>query len=310
MNRIDTLNMNITPAAAPVATGSALAGEDFSTVLAESMTRTLSESALAGAGGMAPLLPDDSFGYLQSMLLSGAADNQASGDELLMFMFMYMMQEFKNSDLTPLMTALAAYLPGNAAGALSPGFLPEQAWLPISTLSASAAGKRSAEALNTVISQFNVENAARYRPQRAGNTYCNIFVWDVTRALGCEIPHYVDQKSGDARYYPDIKGAYELDANGVSDWLRKRGADYGWREISAAAAQHYANAGYPVVSAWRNNGGGAGHVQMVCPSRGGGYDPIRGVTVAQAGSRNFTYAHINATMSADKIAQTRYYTHN
>jgi hypothetical protein len=48
---------------------------------------------------------------------------------------------------------------------------------------------------------------------------------------------------------------------------------------------------------------------MVCPSRDGGYDPVRGVTVAQAGKRNFTYAHINATMSADKIAQTRYYVH-
>jgi hypothetical protein len=319
MSRIDPLNTNIASAALPAANRDAVNGGDFARAFGEAMTRSLSENALAASGGAAALPPGDSLGYLQSMLLTGAAEGQTDSGEMLLYMLMAMMQEFKNSDLAPLITAMQALMPSSgpgasgvpgASGSYKSAAIPEQAWLPTAFQDVSTTGRRSAGALNKVISQFNVESASRYRPWRNGNTYCNIFVWDVTRALGCEIPHYVERESGDARYYPDVKGAYELDANATCDWLKRRGADYGWREITAAEAQQYANAGYPVVSAWRNNGGGAGHVQIVCPSRGGGYDSARGVTVAQAGNRNFSYAHINATMSADKIAQTRYYAHN
>jgi hypothetical protein len=338
MSSIDPLNTGLVPGAASAVSAAGRAAapqEDFSGVFGEAMTRALGESALGAYGGAAALPPGDPSGYLPSLLLNGAAQGQTGANEMLMYMLMSMMQEFKNSDLAPLMTALAALLPaggpaasglsgvsgfsgsgasGPAAYAAYPGSyqaasLPEQAWLPASVSGASVAGKRSAGALNRVISQFNVENAARYSPRRNGKTYCNIFVWDVTRALGCEIPHYVDEQSGGPRYYPDVKGAYELDANATCDWLKRQGADNGWREITAAAAQLYANAGYPVVSAWRNTGGGAGHVQIVCPSRNGAYDPQRGVTVAQAGSRNFSYAHISEAMSADKIKQARYYAH-
>jgi hypothetical protein len=329
MSQIDPLSMGLSSAAIPAATKASLTGEDFSSFYMESMACALSESTLSPLGGASPPLPDDSFGYLQSMLFCGAAGGQTNGSEMLIYMLLCMMQEFKNSDIAPLMTALAALAPNTASASFSPtsfnptsfypnlyspgtfdsAFLPEQAWLPVSAHSISTAFNRSAEDLNKVISQFCVESAGRYR-RRNGNTYCNIFVWDVTRALGCEIPHYVDKESGDARYYPDIKGAYEQDANATCDWLLRRGADYGWREITAQEAQNFANAGFPVVSAWRNKNGGAGHVQIVCPARGGGYDPLRGVTVAQAGSRNFTYAHINVTMSADKIAQTRYFVHD
>ncbi|MCL1905505.1 MAG: hypothetical protein FWG06_00685 [Clostridiales bacterium] len=327
MNHIDPLNKSTVTGPATEAKPALNdgGGEDFSALFNEAMMRSLTENTLSGLGGGLPAYQDDSFGYLQSMLLTGAAEGNSNGNEMLMYMLMCMMQEFKGSDMAPLMSAMSALMPAAsapnsykpvnyAAGAYSagpddPGFLPRQAWLPTALNGVSTAGRRSAEVLNKVISQFKVESAERYRPYRDGNTYCNIFVWDVTRALGCEIPHYVEKENGDPRYYPNVKGAYELDANGTADWLRRRGADYGWREITAAEAQQYANAGHPVVSAWRNGGGGAGHVQMVCPSRGGGYDPVRGVTVAQAGKLNFTYAHIKDTMSADKIARTRYYVH-
>ena len=311
MNLIDPLNTHTVSAASAATSRGGGAKGDFAETLSAAMTRALSENALSAYGAAAPALPGDSLGNLQSMLLSGAAEGQSDSNAMLMYMLISMMQEFKNSDLTPLMTVMAALTPAgasSAAGPYNPSFLPSQAWLPTSLNSVSTAGSRSAETLNKVISQFKVESAARYQP-RNGNTYCNIYVWDVTRALGCEIPHYVERSSGQPRYYPDVKGASELDANGAYDWLRQHGADYGWREISASEAQHFANNGFPVVSAWRNNSGGAGHVQMVCPSRNGGYDPIRGVTVAQAGSRNTSYAHINATMSADKVAQARYYVH-
>ena len=308
MSRIEPFNQG----APPSARSPNKAGGEFSRLFSESMARSL------GEGAFAPLLPDDSLGYLGYPALIDAADGASAGGGMLIYLLMCMMQEFKNSDLTPLLTAMSALLPAMGAGAVDagaaiplandPGFLPAQAWRPLAFQYISSAGLRSAETLNRVISQFNVESAERYRP-RNGNTYCNIFVWDVTRALGCEIPHYVDRANGDPRYYPDIKGAYELDANGVCDWLRRRGADYNWRAVTAAEAQHYANAGYPVVAAWRNNANGPGHVLIVRPATGG-YDPQRGVTVAQAGKYNFSYAHITAAMSADKIAQTRYYVHD
>lgn len=332
MSHIDSLNASLAPAAPPEvapAAASTKPGEDFSSFFAEAITRTLTENTLTGLNGAVNLPSDDSKGYLQSMLLSDVAGGQADGSEILLYMLLCMMQEFKGCDIAPLMTAMSALLPGsnpasfnpnsynplsyipgsNVSSAYNPAFLPEKAWLPTSFTSVSSAGNRSAAALNRVISQFRVESTERYRPNRNGKTYCNIFVWDVTRALGCEIPHYVERQSGDPRYYPNTTGAYELDANGTADWLKQRGADYGWIEISATEAQQYANVGFPVVSAWRSGGNGPGHVQIVCPSRSGDYDPKHGVTVAQAGSRNFTYAYIKDTMSADKIAQTRYYVH-
>ena len=322
MDRIDSLNMNIAPPVTTVST--AATDEDFGRVFSEAATRALTESTLSGLSGTFALPADDSFSYLQSMLLTNTAKEESGGHDLLLYLLISMMQEFKSCDMAPLITVLTALLPGNVPGndtkALKPSrlenpapytssLLPTQAWLPASFNHTSAPERRNAATLKQVIGQFNVESATRYLPGRNNTTYCNIFVWDVTRALGCEIPHYVDKKSGAPRVYPHTEGAYELDANGVYNWLVRQGADYGWREVTPAEAQYYANAGYPAVTAWHNNGGGAGHVQIICPSQNGDYDPVRGVTVAQAGSRNFAYAHINATMGADKIAQTRYFVH-
>ena len=312
---------------------------DFSRVFSEALTQTLTESAASGASGGVTSLP---LGGAASLPLGGAMDNLqysllaevaggAGGDQdMLMYMLMLMMREFSHSDPTPMLAALAVLAPASSAftpgesqtapnlhpsklsyrGApLSSGFLPVKAWLPTSLRVAGNAENRNAGTLRQVINQFNVESAERYRPNRNGKTYCNIFLWDVTRALDCEIPHYVDRVTGQPRIYPDTAGAYELDASGTHDWLLRHGEDHGWYEVGAEQAQYHANAGYPAVTAWKNNGGGAGHVQVVCPAQNGGYDAARGVTVAQAGSKNFSYAHLNATMSRDKISDVRYFIH-
>jgi len=347
MSSIDPLNLDIAYSAPTIAKPDAANG-DFASLFSQSMLSALTENTLATAGGTDSSPPMDAdMGLLQSSLLAQAANGQASGKELMLYMMMSMMQEFQGSDLSPLISAMSAALPSLTtsdgtstsapgltsanSGSIVPGLsltsasnraarsvrptsyasnsLPQQAWQPASSRYTSTVGRRSADSLSQVLSQFNVESAERYRPNRNGKTYCNIFVWDATRALGCEIPHYVDKASGNPRAYPDVAGAYELDANGTCDWLAQRGTDFGWREVSAAAAQYYANTGYPTVSAWRNESGRAGHVAMVCPSQDGAYNPKRGVTVAQAGGNNFAYAHIDDTMSADKIAQTHYYVH-
>ncbi|MCL1975926.1 MAG: hypothetical protein FWG61_07195 [Firmicutes bacterium] len=315
MNYIEPLNQSL-PSAVLLKTeegnnSSGQDGEEFSSVLNKAVTRNLEENVIADLNKAGSYIPGDSLGYMQSMLLNEAQNGEVTGNEMLIFLLMSMMQEFKNSDLTPLISAMTALMPSQNSGAVPymPPSLPNQSWLPNTLPSVTNTGNRSPQTLNRLISQFKVESNERYRPNRNGNTYCNIFVWDVTRALGCEIPHYIDKESGDPRYYPNVKNAYELDANGVCDWLIRRGEDQGWRMVTAAEAQKYANAGYPVVSAWQNKSGGAGHVQIVCPSKDGEYNQSLGVTVAQAGIRNYSYAHIKETMSVDKIPQTRYYVH-
>jgi hypothetical protein len=168
-------------------------------------------------------------------------------------------------------------------------------------------GDRSAGNLRRVLDQFGVETSARYTPYRGGNTYCNIYVWDATSALGCEVPHYVDSVTGEPRSYPNVTGAYELDANGVHDWLVGRGAEYGWREVSASEAQALANEGYPVVGA-RKKSGGIGHVGMVCPSKEP-YDPSRGPSMTQAGSQNSNYIYQSDVYGASSMGQVRYFVH-
>lgn len=147
-----------------------------------------------------------------------------------------------------------------------------RAWEPVNAPVSSTPADRSASRYADVINQFAVGTNPRYAP-RGGNTYCNIFVWDVTRAMGSEIPHWVGQR--------------ELDANGVNAWLNHSGTAAGWRRVDARTAQEWANKGRPSVASW-NNPGGIGHGAMVRP----GAVTSSGPASAQAGGRNFNFGHI------------------
>lgn len=134
-----------------------------------------------------------------------------------------------------------------------------------------------------MINQFAVGDNPRYA-RRNGNTYCNIYAWDVTRAMGAELPHWRRHDGTPAE--PFERGAYEMNANGTARWLNEHGEQYGWRQVSAAEAQAHANRGGPAV-AIRENPGGIGHVAVVRP----GEMTDRGPCIAQAGSRNFNEGH-------------------
>jgi hypothetical protein len=125
---------------------------------------------------------------------------------------------------------------------------------------------RSSQVYEQILAQFDVEHASRYAP-KSGITFCNIFVWDATKALGCELPHW---------WYRD-----ELSANGLSDWLTKYGANHGWMKVDSDHARQRANAGFPVVAVWKNPGAGSGHIAMVRPSGEEGQ-----LHIAQAGASN------------------------
>jgi hypothetical protein len=110
--------------------------------------------------------------------------------------------------------------------------------------------------------------------------------------MGAEIPHWVDGR--------------ELDANGVVDWLRNRGAENGWRRVSEAEAQEMANQGQPCVAVWKNPRG-IGHVAIVRP---GEYSSSEGPVIAQAGGNNYNLTRINTGFGADKRGQIEYYVHD
>ena len=159
-----------------------------------------------------------------------------------------------------------------------------RAWIPIDAPAQSQPGARSRAQYDQVLNQFAVGANPRYTP-RNGNTYCNIFVWDATRAMGAEIPHWVDQQGRAARV--GAPGAWEMDANDTNRWLNRQGGNNGWRKVDAAEAQRMANDGKPAVVSWLNPNG-IGHIGMIRP----GTITARGAALAQAGRNNFNNRHV------------------
>jgi len=152
----------------------------------------------------------------------------------------------------------------------------------------SVLDNRDPRLYDAVIDQYGVSSNPRYRQNRKGQgeTYCNIFVWDVTRSMGAEIPHWVDA-NGDS---VDVGRGRELDANESIRWLERHGQSHGWSVVSAEKAQSLANQGYPVVATFYNpDTEGIGHVAMVRPSE---FFTQYGPAIAQAGASNFNVGSV------------------
>ena len=158
---------------------------------------------------------------------------------------------------------------------------------------------RSRETYDQVINQFAVGDNPRYA-RRNGNTYCNIFASDVTRAMGAPIPHWVQRDGTPAE--PFERGAHEMNANATNRWLNQHGATNGWRQVSAEDAQRHASAGRPAVAS-RANPGGIGHIAVVRP----GEITDRGPAIAQAGGRNFNEGHVGDVW---RRSQPEYWVHD
>jgi len=279
------------------------------TVSANLFSRMLFDEMKAEANGESTAVQSDQGGL--SGLLTEAA--KMNGEVLLNLMslnlgegslFAEAFASLIDTD-TPRDAWGSSYAYGAAKGTYTTAGIPAEPWKPVTPQVTSSAGGRSARQYAQVIDQFNVENNDRYAP-RDDKTYCNIFVWDVTRAMGAEIPHYYDVKTGAPKAYGDSQ-ANQMSANGMCNWLNKQGEDYGWYRVSASKAQSLANQGKPVVTAWKNNGG-KGHVQMVCPSADGRYSAARGVTVAQAGSTLTRYTPITRIFKKS-LSEVAYYAH-
>lgn len=154
-------------------------------------------------------------------------------------------------------------------------WLPKDAWVPVTAPTINHADERSAKALLEVCAQFHVATEPRYQRNAAGYTMCNIYLWDCTRALDAEIPHWV-YDSGD-RAPMGAPKSRELSANGVCDWLAIHGPRFGWHSCNETAAFTAADLGQPTSATWRAPPGRIGHVAVVLPER----------LAAQAGASNF-----------------------
>jgi LysM repeat protein len=147
-------------------------------------------------------------------------------------------------------------------------------------------GNRQRNIYDQVLNQFAVGNNQRYL--RIGSmTFCNIFTWDVTRAMGAQIPHWINAASQIME--PFSPGASEVNANGTQRWLENFGAAHGWNQTNEQGAQDFANQGKPAIAVRRNPiAGRHGHIVMVRP----GSINSRGPATAQAGSSNFNMGHL------------------
>jgi len=315
---------------------------DYSAMIADALQEELARMSISAGSGFSDIpggyLPMQDQG-IEQMILAAASSGQANDAQIALFMLCMMMQTSQDSDFSMLMQMMATMLTQiqgdtetlrnnvmssgydqnvldsinrNVFGARIPGLsgtnsavIPVDGWVPTSPAIISTEAYRDPRLYRAVVNQFMVETSERYQ-NRDGKTYCNIFVWDVTSAMGAEIPHYTDPVTGQPRDPNNKQGAIAMGAIRIDAWLAEHGNRYGWREVDAETAQRYANSGRPAVT----SAGSRRHVQVIVPSRDGGYDPVRGVTIAQAGGRLTNYAYITSIYSAEAMREdVRYWVH-
>lgn len=291
---------------------------------------SLLPSSLLGLGGLGGSTSTSLFGSPSG----GTQSSGISGDTLvtLLFLMLAMNTSGENgssamlSSLTGALTGNTPYssfssnannlygglsLAGSSSYKATPvargtGSYPSSMGYACSPSVVSNVGARSAALYNNVIKQFNVEGNSRYTPYKNGSTYCNIYVWDVTTAMGAEIPHRVDANGDIVKKGSSV--AKYMTANAMYDWLGGKGQEYGWKEVSAQEAQMYANMGSPAVASWKNPKG-HGHIQMVVPSKDGQYNPDKGVAISQAGSKVIEYGYISDVYKSSRLSDIKYFVH-
>lgn len=106
-------------------------------------------------------------------------------------------------------------------------------WIAVQAPLQSREGKRTKEIYEQLIMQFGVTVNPRYADEAPGKGRGHIFVWDVSRAMNCEIPHFV--------------GAKELTLAQTCDWLRHEGPMRGWKRANSDALEA-ANSGRLVIA--------------------------------------------------------------
>jgi hypothetical protein len=136
----------------------------------------------------------------------------------------------------------------------APGLSSRDVWRAVNPPLQSREGRRSAELYKQVINQFAVGTNPRYEPDDDIKPRAHIFVWDVSRAMNAEIPHFA--------------GARELTIGQTVDWVRREGSNRGWRKTDIDGAVQAANEGMLVVAVPKDP-----NVKLIALVRPGPPDP-------------------------------------
>lgn len=184
--------------------------------------------------------------------------------------------------------------------AASYGYL-KAPWYELEPRMKSEPGKRSAEKTMGCYEQFAVGQNPRYEAGRQGKgeTYCNIFAWDCTKAMGCEIPHWYNEETGE-KSNANLPVVREMTVNRMVDWLLLHGVKFGWQSVPFVDALKSAAEGECVLGAWQNPvHTKSGHVAMLLPN---------GQT-AQAGAQCFFGGTVEASFPKPIIGDTHWWRH-
>ena len=103
----------------------------------------------------------------------------------------------------------------------------------------SKPGRRTAIVYYNYLDQFASGYNQRYvveDPKKQSKNH--IFIWDVTRAMNCEVPHFA--------------GGREMTLLQMVDWLRYEGPVRGWKRADAQGAIDAANRGEAVLAVPRD----------------------------------------------------------
>ena len=313
---------------------------DYSSLIANSLREEAMRMSIAtgnSLSGMPGDLASTSTGGIEELILAAASSGEISDAQVALFMLCMMMQTDQSGDFSMMMQMMSSMLTkidgdkeelrqdvmlsdydpyvldsidknvfktSMPDGGTGQTVLPVECWKPTAPAVTSDVHNRSPERYRAVIDQFRVETARRYKPGE--NTFCNIFVWDVTSAMGAEVPHYVNTATGEPRYYPDINGATGMGAIATDKWLAEYGALYGWFETDAVTAQRFANLGKPAIT----SAGKLGHLQIVSPSKDGQYNDSLGVAISQAGRIVSNYTYLSNIYGNSGQKSVRYWVHD
>jgi hypothetical protein len=131
----------------------------------------------------------------------------------------------------------------------APGVDLREAWKASQAPIQSRPGSRSKGLYQSVIDQFAIASNVRYDDDGPGKPRGHIFVWDVSRAMGCEIPHFAGPK--------------ELSLAQTVDWVRHEAVARGWLKVANASIFAAAENGLMVVAVPRE--ARERHIALVAP---------------------------------------------
>lgn len=170
-------------------------------------------------------------------------------------------------------------------------FLATDRTKPMPFAQSNGSDNRSPDNYVAVLKQFGFDVSSRYQPGE-GATYCNIAMWDASRALGCEVPHWWVMQNG--QY-----GEQEETINLAIHWLLDAGLDYGWKQVAADYAKQACALGKPTLVTWLNPSG-HGHVAWVQPDW----------TLAQAGATCGYGLAFTQVFSSSMMSQLQFFAHD